>query len=105
MNEAIQELIQMLQDVAPKIWEVFMRQVMVNTIMYAIIFLLVSAGLILYIKYMQSIWESQDTEDKIYLTSGVIVFLLVWVPLVVAIVGRTYNPEYYAIMLLINGGG
>jgi hypothetical protein len=106
----IQELVKIIENVAPKTWEIVIRQIYVNAIgdcLYAIIPLIIfSFIIILSMKYwgVQDKWQKQTKITFGYIVPivGATISFIVFCCNLTCLIQVSINPEYYAIQLILS---
>ncbi len=106
VDEILKELVEFLQQVSPLVWTSFVRQV------YAIAFSQIAwAVAILVICFIMwrfsNFCEKWQKTDDYYADEWVLRILSIFMPfisfgLIVSAVMRIYNPDYYAVMLILH---
>ena len=107
MDILLQELIDMVKNVAPSLWEMALKEVMVTIIQQTVFIILMIAIIIvlsIIIRWLnnkdQDVWDDYSVENAL-LTVGIAAAATVIVCLISALVGNIINPEYRAINNLI----
>jgi len=113
----IQKLIDLVQTTAPKLWEIAVRQVYAQNIIDTIVSVLFLIFLLFSLYFCLHVKEEYPDEEKkgyLYLDSELIFWIWVWGILldiisttiiiynICAVASRLYNPNYYAIEILMN---
>ena len=108
-QELLGQLVEFVQEVAPMVWRIAMKQVMVEAVqwgMAAVFSLMVVAVLVLVARYFYKKCneDNEDIEDieNVLFPSALAVILFAFSLFFVAeVAGRLINPEFYAIQLLL----
>ena len=106
MDILLQELIDMVKNVAPSLWEMAMKEVRVTIVQQTVwIILMIAAITVLSIimrllKNQDDSWDDKDFE-KFFVIAGIVIAAATISCLIAALVGNIMNPEYRAINNLI----
>jgi positive regulator of sigma E activity len=101
LSEALLGLIALMKEVAPTLWNIMLKQVYVTAIQQTIGAVLSTLGLFLFIKlYKRGTKEDEDVQ-QILGVFGILISAMVLVILLVTVPGYYINPEYYAILNII----
>ena len=115
MDTLISELIALVQQTAPELWRIAMRQVMTKVISDAVllvVFALIVIGGLITIKKVRA-WRRSDDFDKydegdaseIILSIAIVGAISATIGFLVTafiLIGYVVNPEYYAIQVLLD---
>ena len=110
MDTLLQELIVFLQDASPLIWSALMKQVYANAVeclFFCVVCLAIAVLLFRLHKYGAKMKEEEsynsDWETPYYLGTMLgYAFIFIALVLFVSAIKPFYNPEYYAIQLLLS---
>ncbi len=114
MESALEQLIKMLSQIAPEVWHLALRQVWVDTILAAVIYVLFSIVTLVAVYGVKWIWKKIEDWDKygdgrdfarIAVSILACVLLFIWFlatffGLLDFILPRLLNPEWFAIKAL-----
>ena len=102
LQSGLDTLIQTVENVAPELWRITIRQQMAigyaQLIGASICLLLFTIFLITTIRKWSD-WKYEEIGTRMIL--GLIVLMIIFIPLLICGVMRLYNPEYYAIRALV----
>lgn len=102
MDEALIELVKAIQAVAPSVWEIYMKQVIVNGIQDAIwILIMVVLGIICVPRIGRFLEELDDSTIPPLVWLIVALFGSIPLFLLLDLIGYFVNPEYYVIKLML----
>lgn len=102
-NELLQELIKLVEQAAPQLWQIAIRQVYVEVIKNMLIFLFLVTLIILLIKVYKKVESYKlDLELKAVVIFVVVVLCGFLIFNLYAIIARLINPQFYAIELLLS---
>ena len=107
MDILLQELIDMVKNVAPSLWEMALKEVRVTIVQQTIWIILMIAAITvisIVLRWLnnkdEDVWDDYSIE-KAMLMVGIATTAIVIVYLISALVGNIMNPEYRAINNLI----
>ena len=105
-KDLLGELVALVQQTAPELWRIARRQVLANIVslaMWGLFTLCGTVGAGLLTRYGFRKVDTYDRDEVLVpsIASGVL-FLVLTVAIVVGIVSRLINPDYYAIAVLMN---
>ncbi len=102
-NELLHELIKLVEQAAPQLWEIAIKQVYVEVIKNMMILLfLVILNIFLITVYKKILNYKLDVELKALVILGVVVLCGFSIFNLYAIIARLINPQFYAIELLLS---
>ena len=107
MDTLLQELIVFLKEASPVVWEALMKQVYaigVGRIVWSLLALAFIFGLIKFAKYATKKAENdRDWKDSdVFLYCIAAMFFIAFVAMAMSAIMQFYNPEYYAIKLILS---
>ena len=105
-QELLGQLVEFVQEVAPMVWRIAMKQVMVEAVqwgMAAVFSLMVVAVLVLVARYFYKKCneDNEDIENVLFPSALAVILFAFSLFFVAEVVGRLINPEFYAIQLLL----
>ena len=103
MTDTLQQLLLAIQNLAPKVWAIYVKQVTVESIFYSLLLVVSSGFLIVWILRMKEHWKNNDEVERM-IDIIVLAFLSFFTICIMgSALGRAINPEYYAIQMLLGG--
>jgi len=112
MDEIIRELIEFLKNASPVVWGALVKQVWVTAMNYGIWFIVSlgsSIGILYgYKKQEDKVRSTQERDyddwevEKFFVLVMAYLFAFVAIGFLISAINRFINPDYYAIMSIIN---
>ena len=114
MESALEQLIKMLSEIAPGVWHLALRQVWVDTVLAAVIYILFSIATLAAVYGAKWAWGKteewdENGDERAYVQAAIIVlacamffiwFFATFFGLLDFILPRLLNPEWFAIKRL-----
>lgn len=116
-ESALQDLIKLIEGVAPDLWEIVLRQVWANALVNALVSLVVSAIATVFFKagksfrlasesaFADEAWDTAYENYLLFIIPSWVIYLIAVILFLSSVVTRVINPEYYAIELLLEMAG
>jgi len=101
MDDTLVQLIKAIQDIAPQVWSIYMKQVMVDVFQIGVFVVLLFVAITVTASWVRKGWEDLDEFSQplsITIIGSLIVILFL---LISEFAGRIINPQYYAIQKLL----